>query len=186
MPPSASVVSKTIPTYGSTKHSESRIWKELEYLIYSCERMNTSVPSSSLAPASAFSIAYSSVSMPLNSAISAMFVAAGLDSLAVDAWSSRRGETALSGLLFTIIVDILDIERVNMSREIAEDSEADIDKEVGSAARDGVNTERWKEDGNEHQKNGRCSTHCDSLLLEFTIDSAKSHVTLYSSCERLG
>lgn len=46
-------------------------------------------------------------------------VTTGLDSLAVDAWGTRSREAALPCLLSPVVVDILEVEGVEMSRNEA-------------------------------------------------------------------
>jgi len=60
-------------------------------------------------------------------------VATSLHVVAVHAGGSRRRDTPLSRLLAAVIVDILDVEGMEVARDVTEYREADVDEEVGAA-----------------------------------------------------
>jgi len=47
--------------------------------------------------------------------------ATGLYSVAIDTWGVSSGETALAGLLTTIVIDVFEVEGVNVAWDIAKD-----------------------------------------------------------------
>ena len=97
---------------------------------------------------------------------------ASLDSVGIDAWGIFGGELAESALLTAVKVDVFDVEGVNVTWDISEDGETDVDEEVGTAARDHKYTDRGQEEGDEHNENGRrCVRHCVWSAVCFSRDA---------------
>jgi hypothetical protein len=49
----------------------------------------------------------------------------------------------LSSLVLSVVVDVLDVEGVDVAREVAEKGEADVDEQVCTAACDAVDADGW-------------------------------------------
>lgn len=57
-----------------------------------------------------------------------------LDSVAVDTRRATGHYAALTRLLATVVVDVFDVEGVNVSRDVSENRQADVDEEIYRAA----------------------------------------------------
>lgn len=65
---------------------------------------------------------------------SAVALPSSLDIIRVHAWSWTVGDNALLGFLLPLVVDVLDVESVNVAREVSEERETDVDEQVCAAA----------------------------------------------------
>jgi hypothetical protein len=78
--------------------------------------------------------------------------------------SSRK--TALAGLLSTVEVDVLKIEGVDVTRNIAQEGQANVDEQIHSASRDCPYTDGREEESNEDEENCRNAAHGYGLLFK--------------------
>jgi hypothetical protein len=69
-------------------------------------------------------------------------MSASLHVVRVDA-RCRFVEDALSRLLLTRVVDVLDVEGMDMSREVAKDRQSDVDEEIRAAACYTIDADGW-------------------------------------------
>lgn len=83
----------------------------------------------------------------------AITLAAALDSLAVNTRSWLGCKATCSGLLSTVIVDIFEVERVEVTRNVAKDGEADIDKHISTTSCYGINAKGREEESDEDDQN---------------------------------
>lgn len=80
-----------------------------------------------------------------------------LDIVGIDAWYRIGCELAKSALLAAVEVDIFDVEGMNVTWNVAEECEANVDKKVGTAACDHEDANRRDEDGDEDDEKSWCS-----------------------------
>lgn len=104
----------------------------------------------------------------------AIATTASLDVVAVDAGGGTRGEATLPCLLATVVVDVLDVEGVKMTRDVPQQRQTNVDKQVSATARHHPNAQRREEYGNEDQEDGRNGAHrvvssCSRLGAEFCL-----------------
>lgn len=78
----------------------------------------------------------------------------GLNPVTVDPASPPLIQLAQAPLLATMEVHILEVERVDVPREVAQQREADVDEEVGAAARDQEDADGREEDGDYDEEEG--------------------------------
>ena len=78
----------------------------------------------------------------------------GLNVIRIDARGALGGKLAQASLLPAIEIDILKVEGVDVTWDVAETCEADVDQEVGAAAGDHVNADGRQEDGYEDDEEG--------------------------------
>jgi len=72
-----------------------------------------------------------------------------LDSVRIYARCPSGCELAQSTLLASIEIDVFDVEGVDVTRNVAEDGETDVDEQIGAATRDYEDADRWDEEGDE-------------------------------------
>lgn len=105
-------------------------------------------------------------SVPLDGAISIR--TATLDSVRIDAGRIVGCKLTQSALLATVKVDVFEVEGVDVTWEISEDGETDVDDEIGTASRDHEYSDGREEDGDEDdEEGGRCVGHCALFALSF-------------------
>lgn len=61
---------------------------------------------------------------------SSVALSSGLNIVGVDTRSSRSRVAALVGLLATVVVDVLEIKGVDVTRDVTENSQANVDKQI--------------------------------------------------------
>jgi hypothetical protein len=84
-----------------------------------------------------------------------------LDSVGINARRIFGRELAQSALFAAIEVDVLDVECVDVTWDVTEYGETDIDKEICTTARDHEDADRREENGDEDdEEGGRCVRHC--------------------------
>jgi len=74
--------------------------------------------------------------------------------LAVDTWCRRRDGAALTNGRPAVEVDIFEVESMNVSWDITQETQAKVDEEIGAAAGDDVDADGRQEDGDEDEKDG--------------------------------
>ena len=72
-----------------------------------------------------------------------------LDSVRIYARCPSGCELAQSTLLASIEIDVFDVEGVDVTWNVAEDGETDVDEQIGAATRDYEDADRWDEEGDE-------------------------------------
>lgn len=57
-------------------------------------------------------------------------MASALHVVAVDTWRVTSNDAALPRLFLAIVVDVFDVEGVNVARQVSQDRQANVDKEI--------------------------------------------------------
>jgi len=97
-------------------------------------------------------------------------VATTLHVVAVNARCASSDDAALSCLFLAIVVDVLDVEGVDVTRDVPQYRQADVDEEIHSTTSDSIDADRGDEDSDEDEKDCGDGTHFDGLKCSVRVD----------------